>query len=249
MIGIIDYGMGNLYSLSQALNRLGEAFIISDDPEQLEKADGLILPGVGAFPDAMAALNEKGLVPFLGDYKTRKPLLGICLGMQLLFDESEEGTLTKGLSFLPGRVVRFSGHSEKTGARYKVPHMGWNNLSFVQPDSPLLKGLRPDYAYFVHSYYVTSDDPSVLLATADYHVSVPAIVGRGHVFGTQFHPEKSGLFGEHLLKNYVDFVGRSAESADGSDRPARSVPARPLPKAAKGSPAQPKRSVSGKEVR
>ncbi|RYL93777.1 imidazole glycerol phosphate synthase subunit HisH [Sporolactobacillus sp. THM7-4] len=209
MIGILDYGMGNLYSLSQALKRLGQPYIISDDPEKLDQTDGLILPGVGAFKDAMAALNKKNHVSFLSRYIQKKPLLGICLGMQLLFEESEEGEPTRGLAFLPGRVVRFSGISPKTGERYKVPHMGWNTLDFKKADSPLLKGLQPDYAYFVHSYFAMTYDPSVLIATTDYHEQVPAIVGRGRVFGTQFHPEKSGNFGQALLKNYLLFVNGS----------------------------------------
>ncbi|RYM06939.1 imidazole glycerol phosphate synthase subunit HisH [Sporolactobacillus sp. THM7-7] len=214
MIGIIDYGMGNLYSLSQALKRLEEPYIISDDPGKLAQTDGLILPGVGAFKDAMTALHRKGHVSFVTEYARKRPLLGICLGMQLLFEESEEGGVTKGLSLLPGRVIRFSGVSEKTGERYKVPHMGWNTLAFRQPDSPLLRGLKPDYAYFVHSYYAVTSDPSIFLATADYDVQVPAVVGRGQVFGTQFHPEKSGVFGEGLLRNYLRFVRRAAEAAD-----------------------------------
>lgn len=220
MIGIVDYGMGNLYSLSQALIRLEEPYFISDNTDELEAADGLILPGVGAFRDAMMLLNDRRMTPFLRAYAKRKPLLGICLGMQLLFEESEEGSLTNGLSLLPGRVVRFSG-TDETGERYKVPHMGWNTLVFQNTDSPILAGLRPDYAYFVHSYYAATDDPAILIATADYHTEVPAIVGKGTVFGTQFHPEKSGTFGQALLKNYLRFVrsavsGESAGSREGA---------------------------------
>ncbi|RYL94581.1 imidazole glycerol phosphate synthase subunit HisH [Sporolactobacillus sp. Y61] len=209
MIGIVDYGMGNLYSLGQALKRIGTPFFISDNEQKLEEADGLILPGVGAFKDAMALLNRKRLTPFLQDVAQRKPLLGICLGMQLLFEESEEGGTHKGLGLLPGRVVRFSGMDE--GLRYKVPHMGWNTLSFKQPESPLLHGLSEDYAYFVHSYYAVTDAP-VLIAVTSYHVDVPAIVGHGFVSGTQFHPEKSGAFGQTLLKNYLQFVQHSVSA-------------------------------------
>lgn len=208
MIGILDYGMGNLYSLSQALKRQDVSFVVSDNQEKLEKTDGLILPGVGAFKDAMKCLNEQGHVGFLTEYIKKKPLLGICLGMQLLFDESEEGGLTKGLSFLSGRVVRFSG-VKASGERYKVPHMGWNKLQFKSPNSPLLAGLQEDYVYFVHSYFVRTADPSILIATADYDETVPAVVGKGRVFGTQFHPEKSGVFGQSLLKNYFDFVRKT----------------------------------------
>lgn len=223
MIGIVDYGMGNLYSLSQALKRLDQDFVISDHSSELAGTDGLILPGVGAFKDAMALLNEKGLSAFLTRYVQEKPLLGICLGMQLLFEESDEGSLTKGLAFLSGRVVRFSGISQVTGERYKVPHMGWNTLEFEQPDSPLLNALEPDYAYFVHSYYAETKDSSILIATADYHEQVPAVVGSGHIFGTQFHPEKSGVFGQALLKNYLDFVKRMPQAKAAVSRAAASL--------------------------
>lgn len=223
MIGIVDYGMGNLYSLSQALKRLNQAFVISDKPDELIRTDGLILPGVGAFKDAMALLNKRGLTAFLNEYVQEKPLLGICLGMQLLFDESEEGSMTRGLAFLPGRVVRFSGISPETGGRYKVPHMGWNTLEFKDQASPLLNGLKPDYAYFVHSYYAVTDDPSILIATSDYYGQVPAVVGSGHLFGTQFHPEKSGTFGQELLKNYLNFVNLTPHA-----RAAISLAAAPL---------------------
>lgn len=211
MIGIVDYGMGNLYSLSQALKRLEQPYFISDEPSVLEKADGLILPGVGAFKDAMGLLNEKHLNEFLRKFAETKPLLGICLGMQLLFDESEEGSLTKGLGLIPGRVIRFSGISDD-GVRYKVPHMGWNTLEFITPESPLLKGLEPGFAYFVHSYYADLEEPATLIAAADYYGQVPAVVGKQNVFGAQFHPEKSGIFGEALLKNYLQLVKQNSDS-------------------------------------
>ncbi|MCQ2008675.1 imidazole glycerol phosphate synthase subunit HisH [Sporolactobacillus sp. STSJ-5] len=211
MIGIVDYGMGNLYSLSQALKRLEQSYIISDDPSELDTTDGLILPGVGAFKDAMGLLNEKHLSDYLKRYAQTKPLLGICLGMQLLFDESEEGVLTGGLGLIPGRVVRFAGVSDN-GVRYKVPHMGWNTLTFVDAQSPLLLGLKPDYAYFVHSYYAELKNRDTLIAAADYYGEVPAIVGMGHVFGTQFHPEKSGTFGQALLKNYLRLVSQKGDT-------------------------------------
>ncbi|MCI1882653.1 MAG: imidazole glycerol phosphate synthase subunit HisH [Sporolactobacillus sp.] len=216
MIGIVDYGMGNLYSLSRALIRLGQPYFISDRPDDLQQSAGLILPGVGAFGDAMMLLNEKKLTAFLRDYAAGQPLLGICLGMQLLFGESEEGRLTDGLNLLPGRVVRFPGR-DPDGDRYKVPHMGWNTLNFRQPDSPLIRGLKEDYAYFVHSYYARMEDPSVLIATTNYHVRIPAIVGRGHVFGTQFHPEKSGPFGQALLKNYLSFCRSFGRLSQGGE--------------------------------
>jgi imidazole glycerol phosphate synthase, glutamine amidotransferase subunit len=217
MIGIVDYGMGNLYSLSHALIRLGESYFISDREDELAKADGLILPGVGAFRDAMLLLNQNKLTGFIRSYAAKRPLLGICLGMQLLFDESEEGQLTEGLKLLPGRVVRFSGIDEN-GVSYKVPHMGWNSLTFRRPDSPLLAGLEPDYAYFVHSYYVQTRESEILIATADYHQDVPAVVGSGHIFGTQFHPEKSGVFGQSLLGNYLSYVRDTLQNRALADR-------------------------------
>ncbi|KAA9018004.1 imidazole glycerol phosphate synthase subunit HisH [Niallia endozanthoxylica] len=205
MIGIVDYGMGNLFSVSQALKRLEVPFFLSEDPVELAKADGLILPGVGAFKDAMARLNESGLTSFLHEYvKTGKPLLGICLGMQLLFEESEEGGLTKGLALLPGRVVRFPGQAE-SGETYKVPHMGWNRLKW-ENSSPITANLEEDYAYFVHSYYVKTNDNNILIGTASYNEEVPAVVGRNNVFGMQFHPEKSSKLGVELLKNFTKMV-------------------------------------------
>jgi glutamine amidotransferase len=135
---------------------------------------------------------------------TGKPLLGICLGMQLLFEDSEENGFTKGLGLLPGSVRRFPGTTEN-GESYKVPHMGWNGLEFVQP-SPLLKNLEEDYVYFVHSYYVSAENSDVLLAKANYHEEVSAVVGRDNIFGMQFHPEKSSKLGMALLNNFLQMV-------------------------------------------
>lgn len=207
MIGIIDYGMGNLYSVSKALERLNVPYIVEHEQQALRQADGFILPGVGSFKDAMHILNETKLHSFIREQVAEgKPLLGICLGMQLLFEESEENGLTSGLKLLPGRVVRFSGVT-KEGERYKVPHMGWNELVFHQPSS-LFDDVERGHVYFVHSYYVQTSDPTVVLASAQYDVTVPAIVGRGNVFGMQFHPEKSGELGMRLLQNYARIVER-----------------------------------------
>lgn len=205
MIGIVDYGMGNLFSVSKALERLHVPYFISDKASELKEADGLILPGVGAFRDAMTLLNETGLADFIREYAASgKPLLGICLGMQLLFEESEENGDTKGLALLPGKVVRFPGESSD-GISYKVPHMGWNRLEWVN-GSILTDNLQEDYAYFVHSYYVKTDDPSILIAKASYFEEVPAVVGRKNVFGMQFHPEKSSALGVELLRNFTELV-------------------------------------------
>jgi len=204
--------MGNLYSVSKALERLGQSFFVSGKANDLKKANGLILPGVGAFKDAMANLAEAGLIDFLkAQVSEGKPLLGICLGMQLLFTESEENGTAKGFDFLPGRVERFFGVSV-TGEKYKVPHMGWNKLSFLQPNHPLLRQVKEDYVYFVHSYVVQAEEEKDVLAACDYFGRVPAIVGRNHIFGMQFHPEKSGKLGMALLKNYCDTVESAVKS-------------------------------------
>ena len=209
MIGIIDYGMGNLFSVYNALDRLGAEPVISSDPSVLADCDGLILPGVGAFPDAMKALNEQGLVELLKEYVNQgKPLLGICLGMQLLFESSDEHGFSEGLCFLDGHIAKFSG-MDQAGKPYKVPHMGWNKLQF-KSNHPLLKGLEEDYVYFVHSYYAQVKDKAELIASATYDVEVPGIVGKGNVMGMQFHPEKSGQMGKELLTNFIKMVAEKA---------------------------------------
>lgn len=198
MIGIVDYGMGNLFSVSKALERLNAAYFISGDKEELLRADALLLPGVGSFRDAMEVLQVDTIKEFAA---TGKPLLGICLGMQLLFEDSDENGFTKGLGLLPGHVRRFPGKSAD-GETYKVPHMGWNKLEFVN-SSPLLEGLKEDYVYFVHSYFVSVENSEVLLAKANYHEEVSAVVGRDNIFGMQFHPEKSSKLGMALLSNFL----------------------------------------------
>ncbi|EFM09571.1 imidazole glycerol phosphate synthase, glutamine amidotransferase subunit [Paenibacillus curdlanolyticus YK9] len=200
MIAIIDYGMGNLHSVNKAVERLGYETVVTADPAAILAADGAILPGVGAFGDAMDNLRETGLESVVKQYAASgKPLLGICLGMQLLFDESAEYGQHEGLGLLPGRVVRFQGD-------YKVPHMGWNKLE-VQQSSPLFVGLEEGHVYFVHSYHVQPALASDLLATVDYHQQVTAIVGRGNLFGMQFHPEKSGDLGMQLLAGFLKLAG------------------------------------------
>jgi len=196
VIAIIDYGMGNLQSVSKAVERLGFTAVVTSDERQILAANGAILPGVGAFGDAMAELRATGLLATVRKFaESGKPLLGICLGMQLLFEESEEHGIHQGLALLPGHVVRFRGS-------FKIPHMGWNRLKF-RGSSPLLQGVEEGHVYFVHSYHVLPDNPADLLATTDYHQPVTAIVGRGNVFGMQFHPEKSSVIGMQLLKNFL----------------------------------------------
>ena len=206
MIGIIDYGMGNLYSVKKALERLDIPYFVSEHTKELAEADGLILPGVGAFRDAMNLIRENGQFEFIEHWAADgKPLLGICLGMQLLFEGSDEHGETEGFGFLPGHARRFSG-KDSQGRRLKVPHMGWNSLTFHQPDHPLLKNVEEGHAYFVHSYVIETADPDVLIATSDYGETVPAVVGRGEIMGTQFHPEKSSRIGIGMLENFGAIV-------------------------------------------
>ncbi|MCM3631404.1 imidazole glycerol phosphate synthase subunit HisH [Paenibacillus glycanilyticus] len=201
MIAIIDYGMGNLHSVSKAVERLGYEAAVTADPAVIAAADGAILPGVGAFGDAMENLRETKLDEATKAYAASgKPLMGICLGMQLLFSQSEEHGINEGLNLLPGKVIRFQGD-------YKVPHMGWNKLNFLKSDSPLFKGLEEGHVYFVHSYHAKPEVASDLLATTDYHQQVTAIVGRDNVYGMQFHPEKSSELGMKLLGNFLALTG------------------------------------------
>ncbi|OAS19678.1 imidazole glycerol phosphate synthase subunit HisH [Paenibacillus oryzisoli] len=197
MIAIIDYGMGNLHSVSKAVERLGYEAVVTGDPAQILAAERAILPGVGAFGDAMEHLRETGLDEVVKQYAASgKPIIGICLGMQLLFTSSEEHGQHEGLGLLPGSVVRFRGE-------YKVPHMGWNRLSYKQGDSPIFKGIEEGHVYFVHSYHVKPERENDLLAVTDYYQPVTAIVGRDNVYGMQFHPEKSGDIGMQLLDNFL----------------------------------------------
>lgn len=211
MIGIVDYGMGNLHSVSKALERLDYDYFVSENKAELAKADGLILPGVGSFKDAMEILQKQKLDIFLKEWAASgKPLLGICLGMQLLFEMSEENGETKGLGLLQGKVRLFKGMTE-AGERYKVPHMGWNQLRFHQ-EQQLLEAVEEGYVYFVHSYVVRDIEPAALLASCDYHGVVPAVVGKKNVLGTQFHPEKSSSVGMKLLENYAAIVTTEKEA-------------------------------------
>ena len=205
-IGVIDYGMGNLFSVEQALKRLGCEVIVTADEGALDTADALLLPGVGAFPDAMKRLAETKLDLYLQKVKAEKrPLLGICLGMQLLFEASDEVEPTKGLCFFKGRIQRFSGVQEDEV--YRVPHMGWNELVVTNPPIWLEEEAPAKHVYFVHSFYATEMDEKQLVAYADYGgVKVPGIVANGAVTGMQFHPEKSGALGVHLLKQWIKGV-------------------------------------------
>lgn len=208
-IAVIDYGMGNLFSVEQALKRLGCDVVVTADKLEIQAADAVILPGVGAFPDAMKRLQETELLSVLEELKSsQKPLLGICLGMQLLFEESEEVTPTKGLGFFKGRIARFSGVTE-SGETYRVPHMGWNDLELKTVPVWLQDITLPEerHVYFVHSFYATDMDAAELVASADYYgIDVPGIVQNGMVTGMQFHPEKSGELGFFLLEQWLKGV-------------------------------------------
>ncbi|KOR87661.1 imidazole glycerol phosphate synthase subunit HisH [Paenibacillus solani] len=202
-IAIVDYGMGNLHSVSKAVERLGYKPLVTGEREEILAADGIILPGVGAFGDAMEQLRETSLDAVMKEAaESGKPLLGICLGMQLLFSRSEEHGKNEGLNILPGSVVRFP------GGDYKVPHMGWNSLQFKKREHPLFAGLEEGHVYFVHSYHVLPEVQADLLAVTDYGQPVTAIVGRGSVYGMQFHPEKSGKLGMSLLRNFLALTAR-----------------------------------------
>lgn len=208
MIVIVDYGVGNLRSVQKALEHVGAPAVITSDPGPLNPASsgapaGVVLPGVGAFGDGMAELGRRGLLEPLRRWAgAGRPLLGICLGMQLLFDSSEEMGDHQGLALLPGRVVRFP------PGDLKVPHVGWNRL-WAARQHPLLAGIANGaYAYFVHSYYVDPAEPGDVLATTDYGLEFAAVVGRGQVWGAQFHPEKSQEVGLQLLSSFWRLVQR-----------------------------------------
>lgn len=199
MISIIDYGMGNLHSVANALQHTGATTRLVTTPEEILTAEKLILPGVGAFRDAMAHLQEQGMVQPIRDYAASgRPLLGVCLGMQLLFETSEEAPGTPGLGIFPGTVLRFPADSG-----LKVPHMGWNTLD-VNPASRILANLGAEpYVYFVHSYYVQPKDPAITAATTSYGLNFTSAVEKDNIAGVQFHPEKSQETGQQILRNFT----------------------------------------------
>jgi glutamine amidotransferase len=199
---VVDYGLGNLRSVTRGLERAGAGVTITSDPDDLSQADGIVLPGVGAFGDGMENAGPFR-EPLVAAAEADTPLFGICLGMQMLLTQSEEAERAgqgdvEGLDLIPGRNVRFEGD-------VKVPHMGWNELH-VERDHPLVEGIDGEYAYFVHSYYADPADDEAVVATTDYGEEFASIVANpaGNVFGTQFHPEKSGEVGLRILRNFVD---------------------------------------------
>lgn len=205
MIAIIDYGVGNLFSLRSSLRCLGFEAEVSGELQTLKRAEKLILPGVGAFGDAMDKLSSAGLVePLRALAAEGKPLLGICLGMQMLFEESFEFGRHPGLGLLKGRVVTMETPLRDMGLNYKIPQIGWNALHILRPDCPILRESREgDYVYYVHSYYAVGCGDS-LAAESDYGVLVPGVVWKENVYGTQFHPEKSGDVGLGILKAFCE---------------------------------------------
>ena len=202
MIAIVDYGVGNLFSLSSSLKALGLEAEVTRQREKLRAAERIILPGVGAFGDAKAKLDETGLVPLLQEEAQKKPFLGICLGMQRLFEKGYEYGVHEGLGFVPGEVVDLRGDLEDQ--TLKVPHMGWNSLQ-IQKDDPIFKYFNDgEYVYYVHSFYGKNCAESTLATSRYGNVAVTGVVRSGRVYGTQFHPEKSGDAGLRLLKAFAE---------------------------------------------
>ena len=195
-IAIVDYGAGNLMSVHNSLDFLGYENKIAASPAVIEQAAGVILPGVGAFPDAMDALHASGLTDAVLEAAKTKPFLGICLGMQMLFEESDEVRPCKGLGLLPGRI-------ERIRTSLKLPQIGWNALDILRPNAMTEGVQQGDYVYFVHSFMAVPAEEGDLAAVTDYGARVPAMVARGNLFGCQFHPEKSGKVGLEMLKNFA----------------------------------------------
>jgi glutamine amidotransferase len=203
MIAIIDYGMGNLRSVQKGFEKVGFDAVVTADPKVVLEADRVVLPGVGAFPDCMRNLEQGGFVePLLRVIQGGRPFLGICLGLQLLFTESEEFGVHKGLDVISGRVIRFPEGMEENGEELKVPHMGWNQLAICSRP-PVFAGIdEGTNVYFVHSYYVKPADEAVVAATTDYGIEFCAAIWKDNIVATQFHPEKSQEKGLRMLKNF-----------------------------------------------
>ena len=200
MIAIIDYDAGNIKSVEKALHYLGEETTVTRDPQTLLNADKVILPGVGSFGRAMENLHTYGLVPVIHEIVEKKtPFLGICLGLQLLFESSEEAPGVAGLGILKGKILRIP---ERAGL--KIPHMGWNSLH-LEHDGRLFRGIEENaYVYFVHSYYLQAEEKEIVKASTEYSTHIHASVEQGNIFACQFHPEKSSDVGLHILKNFVE---------------------------------------------
>ncbi|MDK2896536.1 MAG: imidazole glycerol-phosphate synthase subunit HisH [Candidatus Atribacteria bacterium] len=200
MIAIVNYGIGNLFSVAQALKKLGEEVVVTNDPSVIEQAEAIILPGVGSFGEAMKNLEENQLIPaIVNGANQKKPILGICLGLQILFSQSQEATQQSGLSLIPGEV-------RKLPPTNKVPHIGWNQVSILE-ESPLGEGIASgEFFYFAHSYYVVPEKEENVVAICNYNVVIPAMIKQGKIAGVQFHPEKSSTGGIQFLKNWQRWI-------------------------------------------
>ncbi len=203
MIAVVDYGMGNLRSVQKALENVGCKVLVTSSPQQILDARSLVLPGVGAFKDCIHNLGKLNLIePILKSIKNGKPFLGICLGLQILFTESEEFGKSLGLNLVKGTVVRFSGGRNADRTRLKVPHMGWNAIS-IKRNLPLFNGIEDgSFFYFVHSYYVVPDDKDTVVTTTSYGIEFASCIQKENIFACQFHPEKSQQLGLQLLRNF-----------------------------------------------
>lgn len=203
MIAIIDYGAGNIQSVYKALKFIGADCKVTSDKDEILNADGAILPGVGSFGDAMDTMTKRGIKGTIIEYtKSGKPFLGICLGLQLLFPESEETPGVKGLDIFKGTITKIPNQNRTL----KIPHMGWNNISIKQKNG-IFKDIEGEpYVYFVHSFYLKAQDKDIVAATTQYGVEIDAAVQKGNIIATQFHPEKSGEVGLKMLKNFVEMV-------------------------------------------
>ncbi len=197
MIAIVDYGIGNLRSVSKALERLGRSVLVTNRSEDVEKAEAVILPGVGSFGEAMENMDKSQLIPVIRQaFEDGKPILGICLGLQLFFERSQEAPRKKGLSLIPGEV-------RKLPPTTKIPHMGWNRIYFKRP-TPLTENIpQGRFFYFAHSFYVLPEDESCIVGICNYNVTIPVVVSMGNLWGVQFHPEKSATWGMKFLENWV----------------------------------------------
>ncbi len=202
MITIIDYGSGNLKSIKNGFTKIGVETRVTNDLNDLQKAEALVLPGVGAFGHTMNNLRKYGNT-IHEHVDSGKPFLGICMGLQVLFSRSQESEGVEGLNIFEGGVKKFPDSLINEG--FKIPHMGWNNLQ-IKRSCPILEDIKDDYMYFVHSYYVSPSDENIIAATVDYGVEVPAVICKDQIFATQFHPEKSGQTGLKILENFVELI-------------------------------------------
>jgi glutamine amidotransferase len=202
MVVIIDYGMGNIGSVKNALEYLGASVSISSKKEDIKSASHLILPGVGAFGDGMKNLEDRGLIEILNEEVRgdKKPFLGVCLGMQLLADEGEEGGLNNGLGWIPGKVRRIN-----TGGKLRIPHVGWNDVSVIS-ENKMFNGISSNVFYFVHSYFLEPAEKDHVVATCEYGETMPVVINKENIWGAQFHPEKSQKSGLQFLKNFLNYA-------------------------------------------